>query len=83
MMKEGIQEVQMDDDVETDDEVLASGVHTCYEDLRQLKDEIRKRGHFRAHSHVVNIWRPRGFWFDRTAQKNQCTNNFECGNIFS
>ena len=74
-------EQDQDDDVETDSEVLRSGINQCFKDLRDLKEEIRKPN-FRAETSVVEKWRKKGFWFSQDGRKAGCTNNFECKNVF-
>lgn len=59
-------EQDQDDDVETDEEVLCSGIQQCHQDLRDLKTFLRsKNGHFRSETNVVSVWRKRGFWFSQ------------------
>ena len=82
LLNNNILEQQNDDDVETDEEVLCSGIQQCHTDLRDLKLFIRNNRHFRAKTNVVDKWKRRGFAFSQDGRQNQCTINFSCRNIF-
>jgi hypothetical protein len=46
-------EQAQDDDVDTDDEVKKSGIETCKEDHRDLRQFMRKNKNFRAKTNIV------------------------------
>ena len=75
-------DMDADDDVETDEEVLAAGIQQCHQDLRDLKNFTRTNKNFRAQTKVVQIWRKKGFWFSQDGRQANCTINFDCKTIF-
>lgn len=79
---ESICDMDQDDDIETDEEVLAAGIQQCHQDLRDLKNFTRSHKSFRAQTKVVHIWRKKGFWFSQDGRQANCTMNFDCKNIF-
>ena len=52
-LTENLQDMQQDDDIDTDEEVLCSGISQCQQDLRDLKHFVKAQRHFRAHTNVV------------------------------
>ena len=70
LIKQSITEQQQDDDVDTDEEVLCSGIQQCHTDLRDLKVFMRVHHHFRAETNTVHNWKKRGFAFSMDARQN-------------
>ena len=57
-------EMEQDDDIDTDEEVLCSGIEQCHADLRDLRRFIREFKHFRTETAVYYKWKRRGFTFN-------------------
>lgn len=74
-------EMDQDDDIDTDDDVLCSGIEQCHADLRDLRRFVRNTKHFRAETAVVTRWKRRGFAFNESATSVLCTINHNT-NIF-
>ena len=70
-------EMEQDDDIDTDEEVLCSGVEQCHADLRDLRRFIRENKHFRAETAVIAKWKRRGFVFNQRGTSVVCTVNHD------
>lgn len=70
-------EMEQDDDIDTDAEVLGSGVEQCHTDLRDLRRFVRENKHFRAGTAVVAKWKRRGFVFNQSGTSVVCTINHD------
>ena len=70
--------MDQDDDIDTDEETLISGIQQCHHDLRQLKHQVFKTKNFRAETSVVQRWKKKGFTFSEDATRVFCTFNFDC-----